>query len=408
MNRLLTIVLAAAILPGCGRSGDTPLSYDPPGSTITTSKPIEKQARQTWTLGQIGVSNEYAGARLNGMSVVNDTLLEGLILPENAPINNSAWYGFKIWSSSSRSVWVRLSYRDGDHRYVPKLGQSGTDWTPIDPGDYRFDTTQSDVATFRLDISPDTLWVSAQERMTSSQFDFWTAGMAERFPDVARLDIATSTYGKPIRMLDMGTGTDEFVLIISRQHPPEVTGTHALIPFVERLAADDDTAAAFRKRYRTLIVPLMNPDGVNDGHWRHNAGGVDLNRDWLNFNQPETRGVAEYFVDRVGGGTVRFAIDFHSTQEDVFYTTSRDLVPNTPGLIDDWLSDIAADLPDYVVNDDPSGVDSPVSKAWFYKTFSATALTYEIGDEDDRDQIRRVAVAGAESMMRRLMDVPRN
>ena len=34
------------------------------------------------------------------------------------------------------------------------------------------------------------------------------------------------------------------------------------------------------EKFRVLAFPLMNPDGVDLGHWRHNAGGIDLNRDW--------------------------------------------------------------------------------------------------------------------------------
>jgi hypothetical protein len=355
------------------------------------------------------VTSDYEGARLNSVVAVNDTLLVGSLAPENAPINNSAWYGFKIWSNTPRSVWVRLDYVDGDHRYVPKLSADGSKWTSIDRSDFRVDTTgQRRAGVMRLGLSSDTLWVSGQERMTRTWFRDWT-NLVGGHPDVEVSEVGQSTYGKPLRLLDMGSNdaSTEFVLLISRQHPPEVTGSHAIVAFVERLLQEDDLAREFRARYRTLAVPLMNPDGVDDGHWRHNAGGVDLNRDWVSFNQPETRVVSTYFVDRVGDGTVRFAADFHSTQEDVFYTTSRTLETNTPGLIDQWLGDIAAALPDYQVQDDPSGVDSPVSKAWFYKTFQATSLTYEVGDEQDRGRIREVSRAGAESMMRRLLAVPR-
>lgn len=409
MRNICLLALTAVVLMGCGRRGAVPLSYDPPGSTITTSKPITAPVRRDWSLEGIGVTNDYAGARLNGLMAANDTLLVGSLAPENAPINNSAWFGFKIWSSAPRSVWLRLEYTDGDHRYVPKLSSDGATWSPIAPSSFRVDTTGVRRAgVMRLDLSSDTLWVSGQERMTRHWFADWT-NLLGGHPDATVSEVGTSTYGKPLRLVDIGSNaaSDEFVLVVSRQHPPEVTGSLAVVAFMERLLQEDDLAREFRGRYRTLAVPLMNPDGVDDGHWRHNAGGVDLNRDWLAFNQPETRAVSTYFVDRVGSGTVRFAADFHSTQEDVFYTTSRSLETNTPGLIDQWLGDIAAALPDYVVNDDPSGVDSPVSKAWFYKTFRATALTYEVGDEQDRARIREVSRAGAESMMRRLLAVPR-
>ena len=48
-----------------------------------------------------------------------------------------------------------------------------------------------------------------------------------------------------------------------------------------------------------MVFPLMNPDGVDLGHWRHNAGGIDLNRDWALYRQPETRLVADFIVKEV-------------------------------------------------------------------------------------------------------------
>lgn len=43
----------------------------------------------------------------------------------------------------------------------------------------------------------------------------------------------------------------------------------------------------------------MNPDGVDNGHWRHYAGGIDLNRDWANFNRPETRAVKTFMENKI-------------------------------------------------------------------------------------------------------------
>ena len=399
MTRAFVLLVTAAVLLGCGRPGNTPLSYDPPGSTITTSKPIERQHRRTITAQGLSLSNAYAGARANDFYALNDTLWEVALSPENAPINNSAWFGFKLWSEAPQSAWLRLTYTDGNHRYIPKLSDSGEFWTPVEAGDYRPDSTS---ALLRLDVGPDTVWVSAQERITSAHFARWVDAMAA-LDMVSESMVGTSAEGRPIRALEIGQGTDDHVLIISRQHPPEVTGTLAVLSFVERLVLPDSLASSFLARFKVLVVPVVNPDGVDQGHWRHNTGGVDLNRDWLEFNQPETRAVSEYFVERVGDGRVLFAADFHSTQDDVFYTVSRDLPANLPTLIDDWLGDIATALPGYPVNDDPSGVDSPVSKAWFYKTFKTTSLTYEVGDEQDRDRIRQVSTTGAESMMRRLL-----
>ena len=404
---LCTLVL---LLTGCRHTGgDTPQAYDPPGSTITTDKEIVPQKKRTIGFEQSGVwvSNEFTGARLNDFYQTDDSVYTALIRPENAPINNSAWYAFKIWAKQPQTVKIRLTYEDGDHRYVPKLSRDGETWTPIDAASYAHDTTDG-TATLRLRLGPDTLWVAGQEVITSKHFARWMDGLARR-PYVTQQVIGQSRQGRPLRMLTITeapeAGAGRYVLVISRQHPPEVTGTHAALPFLETIAGESDLARTFRQQFTVLAVPLMNPDGVDNGHWRHNTGGVDLNRDWLHFNQPEARIVAEVFrtLKDKPGAQVYFGIDFHSTQEDVFYTLSRDLETNPPGFIDAWLDAIRVAFPDYYVNDEPYGLGSPVSKNWFYETFGVPATTYEVGDESDRALVRRLSAGAAKAMMALLL-----
>ena len=406
MRLSLALASIGLLLVGCRQTGNIPLEYDPPGSTVTTSKEITPQKKRTIGFQKSGVwvSNEFDGARLNDFYQTDEASYTAVIRPENAPINNSAWYAFKIWAQPAQTVEIHLTYEDGDHRYVPKLSRDGAAWTPLDAASYAHDTTDG-TATLRLNVGPDTLWVAAQELITSTTFARWMDDLA-RHPYVTQREVGRSTQGRPLRMLEITEADDPagYVLVISRQHPPEVTGTLAALPFLETLAAESNLARAFRQRFAVLAVPLMNPDGVDNGHWRHNTGGVDLNRDWLHFNQPEGRQVSEVFLDIKDDAPVFFGIDFHSTQEDVFYTLSRDLETEPPGFIDAWLDKIRAAFPDYYVNDDPSGLGSPVSKNWFYETFNAPAVTYEVGDESDRALIRRLSTGAAEAMMELLLE----
>ncbi len=408
MRLWIALCSLGLLLVGCRHTGgDAPLSYDPPGSTLTTDKAIAPQHRRTigFTQSGVWVSNEFTGARLNDFYRTDDSAYTAVIRPENAPINNSAWYAFKIWAERPQTVNVRLTYEDGDHRYVAKLSRDGEGWTPIDDASYAHDTTDG-TATLRLKIGPDTLWVAAQELITSKHFARWMDEMARR-PAVTRRVIGESRQGRPLRMLTITEApeTSRYVLVISRQHPPEVTGTLAALPFLETIAGESDLARAFRKHFTVLAVPLMNPDGVDNGHWRHNTGGVDLNRDWLHFNQPEARTVSEIFgkLKDKPGVKVYFGIDFHSTQEDVFYTLARDLTTDPPGFTDAWLDKIRAAFPDYTVYDEPYGLGSPVSKNWFYETFGVPAMTYEVGDESDRALIRKLGIGAAEAMMELLL-----
>lgn len=82
------------------------------------------------------------------------------------------------------------------------------------------------------------------------------------------------------------------VFIIARQHGSEEAGTTASLALVRYFANSDDTLAKDLLRQMALIViPVANPDGMSVSR-RANSGGVDLNRDWYTFSQPETRAIA--------------------------------------------------------------------------------------------------------------------
>ena len=108
--------------------------YDPAGATITTDKEISPQHKRTIFFSNSGVcaSNEFEGARLNDFYQTNDSVYTAVIEPENAPINNSAWYSFKLWSGKEQPIYFNLHYKNGSHRYVPKLSYDGINWDVFD------------------------------------------------------------------------------------------------------------------------------------------------------------------------------------------------------------------------------------------------------------------------------------
>jgi hypothetical protein len=155
-----------------------------------------------------------------------------------------------------------------------------------------------------------------------------------------------------------------------------------------------------------LVFPLLNPDGVDEGHWRHNAGGIDLNRDWAYYRQPETRVIADQiaFESQTTHASVIMGIDFHSTWDDIYYTNKAKEKLRFPELKDQWLRYIEMHLPNYKVVERASAVGQPVSKSWFYTQFNAVGVTYEIGDQTSREFITQKGVVSAEGLMKTLLD----
>ncbi len=260
----------------------------------------------------------------------------------------------------------------------------------------------------RISTGKKPLWLSAQELQNSGQVYAWMSKLARK-KKLKIDDIGKSSEGRPIKMLTVGNpNAKKMILVISRQHPPEVTGYFAMQAFVERIAYKSKPSKEFRKDWVMYVVPLMNPDGVDNGHWRHNMGGIDLNRDWSAFNQPETRAIRDFLARREteSGGKFYFGIDFHSTWDDIYYPMNKDLTDtNSPGLTWNWLDAIKKSIPKYEPNIRPNDKLEPtiVSRNYFMKAHKMEAIVFEIGDNTPRDFIKEKGRVGAEELMKLLL-----
>ncbi len=348
-----------------------------------------------------GVTLDYSfsGARVNQCEFQGDTVnLE--ITPENTPINNSPWYAFSLVSDAQKNIKVKIKYRHGSHRYHPKATYNGTSWQPLK---YQIRSKQ---LVFNVAVSNKKQIIAGQEMITNAAYVGWAKQVAKQTNVELEL-LGLSTQKRDIHALVSRSvaPSNEWLVVIGRQHPPELTGAMAYFPFAESLLEDSKQASIFRQRFNILMVPNVNPDGVALGHWRHNVNGIDLNRDWGAFSQVETRLVRDK-IERIvqDGGKIQFALDFHSTHDDVFYT-----MPTGIGLYPDqiskmWLNDLSK------VQDHIKVVDKPghnpnrgVFKQWIADTYAVHAVTYEMGDNSNRKQIYLGAKVAAKSLMKTML-----
>lgn len=387
---------------------------EPVQEVNTSRKPIQLQCKNEILLENgIIISNNFEGARLNGACLSNDTLISVLITAENIPINMSPWYAYKIWAEEETEIWIEMAYgNDGYHRYFPKLSYDGTNWENLDSINYRESIVKRknekgeeeeiiESIYMKLKLSSDTLMISAQEIMTNKHNAEWEYKLLE-LDFVEREQIGVSINNQAINALKIGSGqTSKIIAVLSRQHPPEVTGHIAMQSFIETVCSDSKLAKKFRKRYDVYLIPFVNPDGVVNGHWRHNAGGVDLNRDWQNFNQPETKAIRDYFHYQTDSleKQLKYFIDFHSTFEDIYYTMEND------DLASRIIQSIMDELPGYSPNIKSVKEDNaPVtSSAYFFNTYNIDALTFEIGDNTRREFVKKKTQVFATKFMEHML-----
>jgi len=347
---------------------------------------------------------DHPTANISACEAASDEKLRFAIRPENVPINDSAWYGFRVDPKTAGQLLVDMHYENGKHRYPPKISYDGENWTVL-PETALTERDKAHVQlSLRLDKRP--FYISAQEIFSKTAHDRWTEKIASR-ADTVKSTIGASKDGHPIYMLEVRSEPDvkkPYVMWVGRQHPPEVTGALALIPFTEAVLAETELAKTFLSKYNLLIVPNMNPDGVTAGHWRHNKAGIDLNRDWGPFTQPETQAVKSA-LGRFENGTDELALflDFHSTWRNLFYT-QIDEEPTKPEMFAHrWLSasDARISDEDYEFTREPRAMsERAISKNYIYKQFGIAAITYEVGDREEREDIKMASPIFAEEMMR--------
>ncbi len=421
--KLFVLILVIAFFSSCKNAGSTATKSGYQGQgpnpvVSTKTKPIQKQWRGEWAFQNDSVffSNQFDGARLNGVARDGKDQYTLWITAENTPINPSPWYAFKVWSTTPRELRLRFTYDGSRSRYYPKISRDGrhfksldsTRYRLINPGEGEFGikaAPEQIEISIRSDMDP--TWISAQELYTSAAVKQWVDSLSQK-SFVTNYEIGKSREGRSMNLVEVnGANAKRALMIISRQHPPEVTGFLAMKSFMETLAGDSDMARKFREEFSVFNVPLMNPDGVDNGHWRHNLGGIDLNRDWQEFNQPETRAVRDFLKRKSEEGyEFVFGADFHSTWDDIYYPLDTLVTGQKGKIVFDWIQSISERLPQKKTNIAASDKLSPtmVSRNHFFASYAMPAIVFELGDNTPRDFLKEKGRVAAEELMRLLME----
>lgn len=317
------------------------------------------------------------------------------VIPEGTPINGSPWYAFRLDAENRARLRITLDYGQYEHRYTPKITRDGASWSSI-PRSQVIVAADEHRATLNLNVDRGMTVIAAQPIETPAAMYAWARG-ALQGRGFEEVHYGRSGDGQPLIGFRGGEG-DRLIVAMTRQHPPETTGSVAFRAFVEHIMADTPEANAFRARHRIVLAPMANPDGVTRGHWRWATGGMDLNRDWREFTQPETRALRDFILTEAEGRTTPAFFDFHSTGRNVIYSPPLDSPSPTIDFLPrlrDRLDALPRPLPwSYNHNE-----DGATSKNWSLRVLSAPGLTVELDDEATEEDAQRIGRTVAEALM---------
>jgi Zinc carboxypeptidase len=383
-SRLLTIWLVM----GAGTVAQAQPSPHPSGQ-----RPLPAQSGCKTVHGSVHF--DFDGASRSSCYVEDDRTVSIVVTPEHLPpINPSPWYAFRYTAAKGGKLTVHVRYLGAKHRYAPKWQGKG-------------DATAMSVAVAQ-DGSAVAITLPPGEGVVSSQ----PLVTGENYKKLLRR-IANAGGGRTIRLghshdqravegVRLGQAdAPRLIILLGRQHPPEVTGAIALDAFALKIAALLRGGAIDAQRYQVLIVPLLNPDGVARGHWRANLGGVDLNRDWGAFSQPETRAVRDWLARLPSTVKPALMLDFHSTQRNIFYVQGDSAAEAGKAFLSAWLGGKESALADYPFSIEPRDANpgAGTTKNWFHATYAIPAYTYEVGDGSNPATVRNAAELLAQSLV---------
>ena len=298
-NLLLTcsLLLSGALLASC-----------------TSTQLEQSDNTQACSSGVVRITTDFATARMDECKLVAENEYLITLIPENTPINSSPWYAFKVQAEHATDITITMKVRGDKHRYPPKVSHDGKSWQ------LQSYQLKGERLIMKVQASPQAVTIAAQEIINNQYYVDWAEKITEK-SDLTYSVLGQSTQGRPLYKIESrDENNNEWVVILGRQHPPEITGALALFPFVETLLSTSKISQRYLAKYNVLVIPNINPDGVHAGNWRSNANGLDLNRDWNDFTQIETRLINDYLQGLVAQGQkIKFAVDFHSTKHDVFY-----------------------------------------------------------------------------------------
>lgn len=375
-------------------------------STSVTAAPTKTSCEFT----QVTFATDFPTGRLSRCEQTGPESFRLHLHPEDKKINPSPWYAFRVIPKSpeivKRDLSITLVAHGGPARYTPKISHDKKTWRsiPFKKNDNRMQ--------FEIQLSDhQELYVAGQEIVDNQMYKTWLQQISQQHDNSKVFQLGTSHEGRPMWALEYRAGERKpWLVIIGRQHPPEVTGALALMHFTEALLANGKAFNDFRQHYNLLVVPNMNPDGVYRGNWRHTSNGVDLNRDWRQRKEPESQQLHNYLQHLASRGeSIEFALDFHSTHHNIYYTIPATYQPQNgqplarPNAVNHWLEKLADNIPWKVTQKPGHNPNSGVFKQYIADHYAVHGVTYEVGDNTKRGEIKQTAQIAAQQLVEVLL-----
>ena len=212
-TRALSSILLAGLIGGCATAPEESPAPWPEPDTFCASDHILIDAHfEAGNLGKCTVKE-------------NGDFLLTLFPEDDPPINRSTWFAYRVSGADGDTVNIRMEFEHGYARYWPKYSLDGMAWDRMNEELVSLDE-EKEWMEIRLPLTQTNVWIAGQEILDSRFYDRWLQALATD-GEVETSLLGQSVEGRPIFLAETAD-KPEFILLMGRQPPPEVTGAIGL------------------------------------------------------------------------------------------------------------------------------------------------------------------------------------
>ena len=139
--------------------------------------------------------SSFLGGRVDSIVDKGNSMYIAHISPAFEPVNHSPWYAFGVSAKSKKEIEIQLNYGNYKHRFIPKISFDKKEWVKIPDNKIKVDTV-SGLATLKLTISPQKLYIAAQEIESSEDTYVWTNNLLKEHSELKRIIVGKTVLQK--------------------------------------------------------------------------------------------------------------------------------------------------------------------------------------------------------------------
>jgi len=255
----------------------------------------------------------------------------GFSIPSEPGGDEYLWFFFRVAMKNQQRAEFVLENAAGAHQTgkrwkitKPFASTDGRNWIRTTGISYAKESGLGNLLSppvfrFQSPVSADTLWVAYFQPYTISDLESFLSGI-EKYPGVVISILGRSEENRDIPLLRIANpepaegAEKQTIWVVCREHPGETPASFVCEGMIRALL-DHPAGKRLRSAFSFAIVPMLNVDGVARGYYYHNARGVNLARDWVDFKSAEVRALRAALLENGRMDTPRLMLNLHSSND---------------------------------------------------------------------------------------------